>query len=195
MEPNRAARIQSNDDSSIARFGPDRDGATSTARIRGTGSMSWVTVIWSMIAAACLTLAAIYWLVWYRNRSAWAHLFFALTAASTPAFAFCELWLMRAETAANFSRAVTGRTCRSSVWLVSITWFVLVLPGRGTAMARLDDHRSARNRAAGQRADGADLGFRDDHQPAARPVSRRIRHDPRGVPESVRRRSPSSRRC
>ncbi len=45
--------------------------------------MSWVTVVWSMIASACLTLAVIYFLVWYRNRAAWAHLFFSVTAAST----------------------------------------------------------------------------------------------------------------
>ena len=46
--------------------------------------MSWITVIWSMIASACLTLGAIYVLVWYRNRTAWAHLLFAATAASRP---------------------------------------------------------------------------------------------------------------
>ena len=35
-----------------------------------------VTVIWSMVASACLTLAVIYFLVWCRNRTAWAHLLF-----------------------------------------------------------------------------------------------------------------------
>ena len=30
-------------------------------------TMPWVTVIWSMIASACLTLAVIYGLVWYRE--------------------------------------------------------------------------------------------------------------------------------
>ena len=39
--------------------------------------MSWVTVVWSMIASACLTLAVIYLLVWWRNRTAWAHLLFS----------------------------------------------------------------------------------------------------------------------
>jgi signal transduction histidine kinase len=29
--------------------------------------LSWVAVVWSMIASACLTLAAIYFLVWLRN--------------------------------------------------------------------------------------------------------------------------------
>ena len=48
--------------------------------------MSWVTVIWSMVASACLTLAVIYLLVWCRNRTAWAHLLFSMTAASTAAY-------------------------------------------------------------------------------------------------------------
>ncbi len=60
--------------------------------------MSWVTVIWSMNASACLTLAVIYFLVWYRNRRSWAHLFFSVTAASTAGYAFCELLMMRAAT-------------------------------------------------------------------------------------------------
>ena len=38
--------------------------------------MSWVTIIWSMVASACLTLALIYFLAWRRNRTAWAHLLF-----------------------------------------------------------------------------------------------------------------------
>ena len=54
--------------------------------------MNWVTVIWPMIASACLTLAAIYGLVWLRNRAAWAPLLLSLAAASTAALMFCELW-------------------------------------------------------------------------------------------------------
>ena len=51
--------------------------------------MSWVTVIWSMTASACLTLAALHLLVWCRKRTAWANLLFALTAAATTALAVC----------------------------------------------------------------------------------------------------------
>ena len=57
-----------------------------------TELMNWVTVIWPMIASACLTLAAIYGLVWLRNRAAWAPLLLSLAAASTAALMFCELW-------------------------------------------------------------------------------------------------------
>ena len=93
--------------------------------------MSWVTVIWSMVASACLTLAAIYFLVWCRNRTAWANLLFSVTAASTAAFTFCELWQMRAETPAELLTALRWAQWRCCVWLVSITWFVRFYLGAG----------------------------------------------------------------
>ena len=46
--------------------------------------MSWVTVIWSMTASACLTLAAIYLLVWCKRRMVWAGLLFTLSATVSP---------------------------------------------------------------------------------------------------------------
>ncbi len=86
--------------------------------------MSWVTIIWSMIAAACITLAVIYLLVWRRNHSAWANLLFCLTAVSVAVFAFCELRMMRAETPAEF--ATTLKWGQVPVWLlfVSLIGFV-----------------------------------------------------------------------
>jgi len=49
--------------------------------------MSWVTIIWSMVACACLTLAAMNLLVWVKKRKAWVNLLFSLAAASTAVFA------------------------------------------------------------------------------------------------------------
>jgi len=68
--------------------------------------MSWVTIIWAMIASACLTLALVHVLVWWRRREARANLLFALTAVATAVFAGCELWMMRAETPGAFGTAV-----------------------------------------------------------------------------------------
>jgi two-component system, LuxR family, sensor kinase FixL len=51
--------------------------------------MSWVTIIWSMVASACLTLAAMHLLVWYKKRAAWANLLFALAAVATAAETLC----------------------------------------------------------------------------------------------------------
>ena len=53
--------------------------------------MSLVTVVWSMIAAACLTLAAVHLPVWWRNREARATLAFSVAAICTAAIALCEL--------------------------------------------------------------------------------------------------------
>ena len=89
--------------------------------------ISLVTVIWSMIASACLTLAGIQLLVWCKTRDAWPNLLFSLTAVSTAAFAFCELRMMRASTPAEF--ASTLKWGQVPVWLlvVSLVGFVRVL--------------------------------------------------------------------
>jgi two-component system, LuxR family, sensor kinase FixL len=86
--------------------------------------VSWVTVVWSMAASACLTLAGIYWLVWYRNRTAWAHLLFSVTAAATATFAFCELRIMRAQTTVELDAAIRWAQVPLFVLLVALIWFV-----------------------------------------------------------------------
>jgi PAS domain S-box-containing protein len=93
--------------------------------------MSWVTIIWSMIASACLTLAAIYWLVWYRNRTTWANLLFSITAVSTAGMAFCELTMMRAATPGELAATMRWGHVPLFFWLVSITWFVWLYLGTG----------------------------------------------------------------
>jgi two-component system, LuxR family, sensor kinase FixL len=89
--------------------------------------ISLITVIWSMIASACLTLAVIHLLVWCKNRKAWTNLLFSLTAVSTAAFAFSELRMMRAGTPAEFATAL--KWAHVQVWLVvvSLVWFVRLL--------------------------------------------------------------------
>jgi two-component system sensor kinase FixL len=86
--------------------------------------MSLITIIWSMIASACLTLAGINLLVWCRKRTAWANLLFTLTAVSIAVFTFFELWMMRAGTPGEFSTAMRWAHVPMLLWLVSITWFV-----------------------------------------------------------------------
>ena len=81
--------------------------------------MSWVTIVWSMVASACLTLAAMHLLVWARRRSAWAHLLFALSAAGVAAYAGCELWMMRAETPGEFGVAL--RWAHVPVWVIVVS--------------------------------------------------------------------------
>ena len=68
--------------------------------------MSWVTVVWSMIASACLTLALVHALVWLRRRDALANLLFAVMALVTALLAAGELRMMRAATPEQFGTAV-----------------------------------------------------------------------------------------
>jgi two-component system, LuxR family, sensor kinase FixL len=86
--------------------------------------MSLITIIWSMIASACLTLAVINLVVWCKSRKAWAYLLFSLTAASMAAFTFFELWMMQSETLAEFATAMRWAHVPLFLWLVSTTWFV-----------------------------------------------------------------------
>ena len=67
--------------------------------------MSLVTVVWSMIAAACLTLAAVHLPVWWSNREARATLAFSVAAICTAAIALCELTMLKAPTPAVYATA------------------------------------------------------------------------------------------
>ena len=64
--------------------------------------MSWVTIIWWMSAGACLTLAFLQFIVWWKDRAARANLVFAFGAVAVAIFAALELALMRADTTAQF---------------------------------------------------------------------------------------------
>jgi two-component system sensor kinase FixL len=86
--------------------------------------MSWVTIIWAMIASACLTLALVHVLLWWRRREARANLLFALTAGATALFGGCELWMMRADTPVVFGMAVQWAHAPAWVLIVSLVGFV-----------------------------------------------------------------------
>jgi two-component system, LuxR family, sensor kinase FixL len=90
--------------------------------------MSLITIVWSMGASACLTLAAISFLVWCRDRKARAYIFFALLAIGTAAFAWCEVRMMRAETPAEFAAVL--KWGHVAIWLIVVSlvgfvWFYL----------------------------------------------------------------------
>jgi PAS domain S-box-containing protein len=81
--------------------------------------MSWVTVIWSMSVAVCLTLAGMNFLVWCQKRTAWGYLLFSLTAVAVAAFAGNEFWMMRAETPGQFGTALR--------WIHVPTWVIMLM--------------------------------------------------------------------
>jgi len=86
--------------------------------------VSLITVIWSMSASACLTLAAIHVLIWAKDRAAVANLVFSLLAIATAAWTFCELWMMRAATPAEFATVL--KWGHVAVWLLIVSLVVFV---------------------------------------------------------------------
>jgi PAS domain S-box-containing protein len=86
--------------------------------------MTWVTLLWSMDAAFCFTLAGIYLLVWCKQRAGWVHLLFSCSALAAGVIAIFELTSMRAETAAQYGAVL--RWAHLPVWvlIVSVVWFV-----------------------------------------------------------------------
>jgi PAS domain S-box-containing protein len=86
--------------------------------------MSWVTVIWSIGAGACLTLAFLQFIVWWKDRTARANLVFSLGALAAAVFAALEFALMRAETPEDFARVTRWIHVPGWVLIVSIVAFV-----------------------------------------------------------------------
>jgi len=85
--------------------------------------MSPVTVVWSMIAAACLTLAAVHLPVWWRNREARATLAFSIAAICTAAIALCELMMLKAPTPAAYVTAQRWMNLPIALLLVALAAF------------------------------------------------------------------------
>ncbi len=92
--------------------------------------MSWITVVWSMAAAICLTLMAIHIVIGVRQRSS-SHLLFSLTALSAAASAVCELVLMKAGTVDHYIAVL--RLAHVPIWalVVSLVLFVRAYLGTG----------------------------------------------------------------
>jgi two-component system, LuxR family, sensor kinase FixL len=95
--------------------------------------MSWVTVIYSMTASACLTLALIYGVIWWRQRDAWVNLLFALVAVATAAISWFDLAILRASSPAEIASAI--RWIHLPVWLLvlSLAGFVRLFLEAGRA--------------------------------------------------------------
>jgi two-component system, LuxR family, sensor kinase FixL len=86
--------------------------------------MSWITVVFSMTASACLTMAFVYGIIWWRRRDSWAHLLFAVAALGAAALAACDLAALRAGTPAQLGSAI--QWMQFSIWVsfLSLAGFV-----------------------------------------------------------------------
>jgi PAS domain S-box-containing protein len=86
--------------------------------------MSWITVIWSMNAAACLTPAAIYFVVWCKQRGRWMYLAFSCGALAGAALTAFELTQLRAHTVEQYSAAL--RWTQVPVWTLVVSLVIFV---------------------------------------------------------------------
>jgi PAS domain S-box-containing protein len=86
--------------------------------------MSWVTIVWSMVSAACLTLSGIYLLVWWKQRKELVHLVFSCCAVGAAGWVGCELGMMRADTPAQFGAVLRWAHVPTWVIVVSLAGFV-----------------------------------------------------------------------
>jgi PAS domain S-box-containing protein len=88
--------------------------------------LSWISIIWSLSASACLMLALVHLAVWWQRREAHAHGWFALLALGTLAVLVCELEMMRAGTPDEFGRVLWWSQPPAFVVTVSLIGFVRV---------------------------------------------------------------------
>lgn len=86
--------------------------------------MSWITVLWSMNAAACLTLAAFYGVVWCKQRDSWMHLLFSCTAVAAAAISAFELFMMNAGTVEQYQLSV--RWVHVPTWVLTVSFVAFV---------------------------------------------------------------------
>ena len=105
--------------------------------------MSWITIVWSMNAAACLTLAALYLLVWCKQRENWVYLVFSSSAVAAAAIAAFELAMMHCETVGRYEATRALDTCASVGAHCLLREFRAALSPRRTTMARVEYLRPA----------------------------------------------------
>jgi two-component system, LuxR family, sensor kinase FixL len=86
--------------------------------------MSWITIVWSINAGACLTLAAIYFVLWCNQRKSWMHLAFSCSAVAGAALTAFELALLRAQTTEQYG--VILRWAQLPVWMLVVSLVIFV---------------------------------------------------------------------
>jgi len=95
--------------------------------------MSWITVVWVVLASTCLTLAAVHAHVWLRDRQATGNAAFAVLAVSVAAMGYVETRMLLAPTTAEFGRWLWLYQFPVSTALVAAVCFVLYYLRAGRA--------------------------------------------------------------
>jgi PAS domain S-box-containing protein len=98
--------------------------------------MNWITVICSMNAGACLTLAAFYGAVWSKQRENRVYLLFSCSAAAVAVISAFELWMMHAWTVEQYQLLVR--------WIHVPTWVLTAIVAAMAYKLSSDIARAAR---------------------------------------------------
>lgn len=88
--------------------------------------MTWIEVVWPMMAAASLTLAWIHTVIWIMRREQRVHLLFAVAAASVSGIAVLELVEMRATTTETFAAAIRWAHPLLAAFMIAVIGIVRV---------------------------------------------------------------------
>jgi PAS domain S-box-containing protein len=86
--------------------------------------MSWITIIWSMNAGACLTVAAFYGAVWCKQRENRAYLVFSCSAVAAATISAFELWMMNAGTVEQYQLLL--RWIHVPTWVLTLSFVAFV---------------------------------------------------------------------
>ena len=86
--------------------------------------MSWITIVWSMNAAACLTLAAFYCAVWCKQRGNWLYVVFSCSAIAAAGISALELGMLNAQTAERYQ--VLTRWIHVPTWVLTVSFVAFV---------------------------------------------------------------------
>jgi two-component system, LuxR family, sensor kinase FixL len=95
--------------------------------------MSWITAVWSMNAAACLTLAAFYFVVWCKQRQNPVYLLFSCSAMAAATISVFELWMLNSKTAEQYEQLVRWIHVPTFVLTLSFVAFVRLYLHAGRA--------------------------------------------------------------
>jgi two-component system, LuxR family, sensor kinase FixL len=88
--------------------------------------MSWITIAWSTVASACLTLALIHFFIWVRDRRLYAYLLFSVSALGAALTGLSELLTLHARSVAQYEWAMYWGQLPEALLAVSMVWFIRV---------------------------------------------------------------------
>lgn len=91
--------------------------------------MSILTIIWSLVAGACVTLALMQYFIWMRDRKETANLLFSFSAIGAAGIAIFKLWGLKTIDINLYSLEVKLTHIPIFILLISLIWFIYVYFG------------------------------------------------------------------